>query len=121
MRVSDGNQSSSRTSKRGVTFDMMGAIERNSDSIDKLTSLVSKMNMKMDKREAPYKLLIYQGRPRGQNQNRQNRYQPRDRSFSRDRNQSRNRGNFNNRNNYRSNYRDKSRDAYRCDNRRNNY
>ena len=42
MRVSDGNQSSSRTSKRGVTFDAMDAIERNSNSIDKLTSLVSK-------------------------------------------------------------------------------
>ena len=66
MRVSDGNQSSSRTSKRGVTFNAMDAIERNSDSIDKLTSLVSKMNMKMDKREAPYKPNIYQGRPRGQ-------------------------------------------------------
>ena len=27
---------------KGVTFDAMDAIERNSDSIDKLTSLVSK-------------------------------------------------------------------------------
>ena len=39
----------------------MDAIERNSDSIDKLTSLVRKMNVKMDKREAPYKPQIYQG------------------------------------------------------------
>ena len=55
MRVSDGNQYSSKTSKRGVTFDVIDAIERNSYIIDKLTSLVSKMNVKMDKREAPYK------------------------------------------------------------------
>ena len=33
----------------------METTERNSDSIDKLTSLVSKMNVKMDRREAPYK------------------------------------------------------------------
>ena len=53
MWVSDNSQSSSRTSKKGVTFDVMETIERHSDSIDKLTSLVSKMNVKIDKREAP--------------------------------------------------------------------
>ena len=41
MWVSDSNQSSIRASKKGVTFDAMETIERNSDSIDKLTSLVS--------------------------------------------------------------------------------
>ena len=55
MQVGDSNQSSIRASKKGVTFDAMETIGRNSDSIDKLTSLVSKMNMKMDKGEAPYK------------------------------------------------------------------
>ena len=116
MWVSD-NQSAIRTSKRGVTFDAMETIERNSDSIDKLILLVSKMNMKMDKREAPYKPKIYQNRPRGQSRNRQSNYPPHNRSFSRDRN--RNRGNYNNRNNYRSNYRDRSRYNYRHDNRSN--
>ena len=119
MQVSDSNQSAIRTNKRGVTFDAMETIERNSDSIDKLTSLVSKMNMKMDKREAPYKPKVYQGRPRGKSRNRQPNYQPHNISFSRDRN--RNRGNYNNRYNYRSNYRDRSRGNYRCDNRENNY
>ena len=38
MRVSDSNQPSIRASKEGVTFDVMETIERNSDSIDKLTS-----------------------------------------------------------------------------------
>ena len=73
----------------------METIERSSDSIDKLTSLISKMNMKMDKREVPYKPKVYKGRPRGQSRNRQLNYQPHNRSFSRDRN--RNRGNYNNR------------------------
>ena len=61
MQVNDSSQSSDRTGKRGVTFDTMETLERHGDSIDKLTSLVSKMNMKMDKREAPYKPRVYQG------------------------------------------------------------
>ena len=117
MWMTDNNQSTSRTSKRGVTFDSMETIERNSNSVDRLTLLVSKMNVKIDKREAPYKPRVYQGRPRGQSRNRQQTFQPCNRSFSRDRNRS----NYNNRNNYRSNYRDRSRDTYRHDDRRNNY
>ena len=74
MQVSDSNQSSIRASKKGVTFDAMETRERNSDSINKLISLVSKMNMKMDKRETPYKPKIYEGRPRGQSRNRQQNY-----------------------------------------------
>ena len=42
MWVSDSNQSTITASKREVTFDPMETIERNSDSIDKLTSLVRK-------------------------------------------------------------------------------
>ena len=91
--------------KRGVTFDAMETLERHSDSIDKLTSLVSKMNVKMDKKETPYKPRVYQGRPRGQNRNRQQTFQPCNWSFSRYRN--RNRGNYHNRYNNRSNYRDR--------------
>ena len=53
MRVCTGNQFSIRTRKGAVTFNAMETIKRNSDSIDKLMSLVSKMNMKMDKRETP--------------------------------------------------------------------
>ena len=69
MQMSDDSQSSNRIGKKGVTFDAMDAIERNADGIDKLTSLVSKMNVKMDKREAPYKSQIYQGRFSGQSWN----------------------------------------------------
>ena len=48
-------------------FDVMETVERNSNSIDKLSSLVSKMNMKMDKCETQYTPQVYQGRNRGQN------------------------------------------------------
>ena len=48
---SENNYSSMKSCQKGVAFDAMEAIERNSDNIDKLTTLASKMNMKMDKRE----------------------------------------------------------------------
>ena len=50
MQANDSDQSFDRTNERGVTFDAMETLERHSDSIDTLTSLVSKMNVKMDKR-----------------------------------------------------------------------
>ena len=40
---SENNHSSMKNSKKGVTFDVIETIERNSNSIDKLTFLVSKM------------------------------------------------------------------------------
>ena len=50
MKVnSEHNYSSMKSCKKGVTFDVMETIKKNSDSIEKLTSLLSKMNMKMDK------------------------------------------------------------------------
>ena len=94
--------------KKGVTFDTMEMLERNSNCIDRLTSLVSDMKMTMDRKQPPYKPKIYQGRSRNQNVSRQN-FTPRNRSFSRGRNQGGNRGNYNNRNNYRPNYRNRSR------------
>ena len=55
--------------KKGVTFDAMETLERNSDCIDRLTSLVSDMKMTMDRKQSPYKPKIYQGRSRNQNVN----------------------------------------------------
>ena len=109
--------------KKGVTFDTMEMLERNSDYIDRLTSLVSDMKMTMDRKQSPYKPKIYQGRSRNQNVNRQN-FTPRNRSFSRGRNQGGNRGNYNNRNNYRPNYRNRLRgrwNNHRSGDRSNNY
>ena len=77
MKVSYGHKSSFKdSSKTLVSFDALETVERNSDSIDNLTSLVSKMNMKMNKHEAQYKPQVYQGRRRGQNRHeyRQNNY-----------------------------------------------
>ena len=48
--------------KKGVTFDTMEMLERNSDSLDQLTSLVSDLKMTMDRKQPQYKPKIYQGR-----------------------------------------------------------
>ena len=53
MQMNECHQTTDRYSKRGVTFDVMETLERQCDSIDKLTSLVSKMNVKIDKKENP--------------------------------------------------------------------
>ena len=55
--------------KKGVTFDAMETLERNSDCIDRLMSLVSNMKMTMDRKQSLYKPRIYQGRSRNQNTN----------------------------------------------------
>ena len=53
--------------KKGVTFDAKETLERNSDCIDRLTSLVSDLKMTMDRKQPQYKPKIYQGRSRNQN------------------------------------------------------
>ena len=63
------NHSIQPNNKKGVMFD---AMERNSDCIDRLMSLVSDMKIKMDRKQSPYKPRIYQGRSRNQNTNTQN-------------------------------------------------
>ena len=55
--------------KKGVTFDTMDTLERNSDCKDRLTSLVSDMKITMDRKQSPYKPKIYQGRSRNPNVN----------------------------------------------------
>ena len=49
------SQENKRSYEKGVTFDALGTIEKYSDSIDKLTSLVNKINIKMDKNNSQYK------------------------------------------------------------------
>ena len=109
------NYSRVNSNKRGVTFDAMETLERNSNCTDKLMSLVCAMKMTMDKKQSPYKPKIYQSRSRNQNRNRKSNFLSRNRSFSRGRSQSRNRGNYNYRNNSRLNYR------HRCRGRWNNH
>ena len=106
--TSNDNHPPQNYHKKGVTFDAMETLERNSDCIERLTSLVSDMTMTMDRRQLPYKPKVYQGRSQNQNSSQQN-FIPRNRSHSRGRNQGGNRGNYNNRNNYRPNYRNRLR------------
>ena len=97
MRVNECSQSSEKSGKKGMTFDVIETLERHGDSIDKSTSLVSKMNVNMDRKETPYKPRVYQNRPRSQGRGRQQNFQPCNRSFSRDRNRKRGNYNYNNR------------------------
>ena len=70
MRMTNNDKYSTQTNnKRGVTFDVMETLEKNSNCIDKLTSLVSNMKMTIDRKQSPYKPRIYQGRSRNQNRN----------------------------------------------------
>ena len=63
MKVTSNNDchSPQNQQKKGVTFDVMETLERNSDCIDRQTSLVSDLKMTMD-RKPQYKPKIYQGR-----------------------------------------------------------
>ena len=88
------SQDRSKKSEKGVssgTLETKETIDRHSTSIDKLTSLVNKLNMKLDRQEAQYRPTVYQNRGRGCG-HRQNNYGYRNRSYSRDRNKSYNRG-----------------------------
>ena len=65
LKATSNNDSHSpqNQQKKGVTFDAMEMLERNSDCIDRLTTLVSDLKMTMDRKQPQYKPKIYQGRP----------------------------------------------------------
>ena len=70
------SQDKSKKSEKGVSFGTLETketIDRHSTSIDKLTSLVNKLDMKLDRQEAQYRPAVYQNRGRGCGQ-RQNNY-----------------------------------------------
>ena len=77
------SQENPKKSEKCVTFGGMETIKRHGDSIDKVTSLMNKLDIKLDRREAQYRPKIFRGRNRGCGQ-RQDRYRPRDRSYSRE-------------------------------------
>ena len=53
--ASNDNHSPQNHYKKGVAFDAIETLERISNSIDKLMSLVSDMKMTMDRKQPPYK------------------------------------------------------------------
>ena len=61
--------------KKGITFNAMETIQKQGDSIDKLTSLMNELSSKLDRKDnsSQYKPRIHPGRSRGCGQ-RQNRY-----------------------------------------------
>ena len=66
MKATSNNESHSpqNQQKKGVTFDAMEMLERNSDCIDRLTSLVSDLKMTMDRKQPQYNPKIYQVGPK---------------------------------------------------------
>ena len=62
MKATSNNDSHSpqNQQKKGVTFDAMETLERNSECIDHFTSLVSNLKMTMDRKQPQYKPKIYQ-------------------------------------------------------------
>ena len=96
------NQQNSK--KKGVIFNAMETIQKQGDSIDKLTSLMNELSSKLDRKDnsTQYKPRIHPGRNGGCRQ-RQSRYSSRERSYSRDRgpyNNGRHRRNYQNHNSY---------------------
>ena len=84
------SQDRSMNSEKGVSFGTLETketIDRHSSSIGKLTSLVNKFDMKLDRPETQYGPAVYRNRGRGHRQ-RQNNYEYRNRSYSQDINQS---------------------------------
>ena len=77
-----------KKSKKAVLFDARDALDRNSETMERMTALMDKMYIKLDQKDVPYKPWIYQKRRRGQYwQNLgQNNNWKRSRSFSSERN-----------------------------------
>ena len=109
--------------RKGVTFNVIETIQKQGDSIDKLTSIMNELSTKLDRKDnsTQYKPRIHPGRNRGCRQ-RQNRYYSRDRLYSRERgpySSGRNRRNYQNNNNYgNGSYRPRNGD-YQTNNRQN--
>ena len=78
------NKDRAEKSEKKVSFSAVEAIERTTDSIERLASLMDKMDTKLDRKEDQYRPRVYQGRGRGCSY-RQNNYRSRNRSYSRDR------------------------------------
>ena len=55
------NQNKEKTEKK-VSFDTVEAMERTSDSIERLAIIMDRMDTKLDRREDQYRPRVYQGR-----------------------------------------------------------
>ena len=80
--------------KKAGSFDARDVLERNSETMERMTVLMDKMYIKLDQKNVSYKPQVYQKIGRGQNRQNigQNNNWRRNRSFSRERNYNSNRG-----------------------------
>ena len=65
MQASQGSpkiKDKSKKSERRVSFSAVEAMERTTDSIERLASLMDKMDTKLDRREDQYRPRVYKGR-----------------------------------------------------------
>ena len=83
MQVNQGSSKGKDKTEKKVSFSAVEAMERTTDSIERLASLMDKMDTKLDSRKDQCRPRVYQGRSRGCGY-RQNNYGSRNRSYSRD-------------------------------------
>ena len=65
MQVNYGSSKNKDKTEKKVSFSAVEAMERTTDSIEKLASLMDKLDTKLDRREDQYRPRVYQGRSRG--------------------------------------------------------
>ena len=65
MQVNQGSSKSKDKTEKKVSFSAVEAIERTTDSTERLASLMDKIDTKLDRREDQYSPRVDQGRSRG--------------------------------------------------------
>ena len=83
MQINQGSSKTQDKTENKVSFSAIESMNRTTDSIERLTSLMDRMDTKLFRREDQYRPRVYQGRGRGCGY-RQKTYGSRNRSYSRD-------------------------------------
>ena len=65
MQVNQNSSKGKDKTEKKVSFSAVEAMERTTDNIERLASLMDKMDTKLDRREDQYRPRVYQGRSRG--------------------------------------------------------
>ena len=83
MQVNQGSSKSKDKMEKKVSFNAVETMERTTDSIERLASLMDKIDTRLDRREDQYRPRVYQGRNQGCSY-RHNNYGSRNRLYGRD-------------------------------------
>ena len=65
MQISQSISKNKDKTEKNVSFSAVEAMERTTDSIERLASLMDRMDTKLDRRQDQYRPRVYQGRSRG--------------------------------------------------------